>query len=97
MACDTQIFALEGHEIGLALPGVVPLATAKANTNFTQPAERPRMSTVRRWCGGLNARNRGLRAGATSSARPFFGKVISEIGLLPVMYLQGLSLPTVLD
>jgi hypothetical protein len=47
------------------------------------------------WC--LNARNRGLRAAATSGERPFSGKVISEISLLPVMYLQGLSLPTVLD
>jgi len=52
LARDTPIFAWEGHEMGLALPGVVPLATAKAITSFTQPAERPRMSTVGRWCGG---------------------------------------------
>jgi hypothetical protein len=36
----------------------------------------------------VNLRNPGLQAGATFGERPFFGKMISEINLLLVMYLQ---------
>ena len=59
----------EGHEIGLAFPGVVPLATAKGHHELHSTCREASNVHGPEAVWWLDARNRGLRAGATSGQR----------------------------